>query len=395
MEVMNIYSQRIPRSLPRPSLPPTPPPPSIAHQSSQTTLSCPPFKSVSMQHRSQLKATASQTEVTSLPQRTESSTQTEARESKPAPSQVAASTSVSEAPRDKSTVGTRTGPVENEGRFEQKAAIEAERSKQELLQRLRVLDSQKTAPASNSLSPSPARTSVPPTTQPVNPKPHPVVAPQPPPAAEVAAQEQERKRLLLAKLMAIDEGGDPNHVRPAPQQNPRSSSHRISANKGSSSSLTSWPEVVENMHHGRPAHASEDDPFGSRSRLTGWRRSGGRRGENGVRERVVEGAEQQKTFLTEAAERRQPQEEKTEYKPSFGRRATRPTRVDSTPNHKPHPPPGELITSENYIPEASPSISRGGLLPRRPKADTAAMTSHDVMPGAVLSEPDDIEELVL
>ena len=383
VEVMNIYTQRIPRSLQRPSPPPTPALPSITHQSSQTTISCPPFKSVSMQHRSQMKTAASQTEVASLSHRTDSSTQTMAPEISPAAATNQPSMTIihTEAKGEKQTPQIeKTGVLHGVG--EKSTTFEAQRSKEELLQRLRMLDGQKTG---NPLSPSTVRTSAPPTSQPVNPTP-PAIPHSEPPPTEVDAHEQERKRLLLAKLMAIEEGGDPNHVKSVPQQNARgANSVGTPVNKGSSNvSLNSWPDVVENMHQGRPAHASEDDPFGSQSRLSGRRREGGRRGGSGVREEVTL---EQNTCLTQGDER------KTGYKPSFGRRATRPNYTDSTPNHKPHPPLGEA--SENFIPEASPSISRGGLLPRRPKADTTAMRSHDVMPGAVISEPDDIEELVL
>ena len=372
MEVMNIYTQRIPRSLPRASSPP-PPLPRVTHQSSQTTLSCPPFKSVSMQHRSQVKTATSQTDMgTGSPHRADSSTQTETKQAKPVVElptvhQVPMNTFSTESKREKATEKAGAG-----GGKDEKALMEAQRSKDELLQRLRELDGQKTAPASNPLSPATISSSVASKSRPANPTPPSV--PQPvvsePPPAELAAREQERKRLLLAKLMAIDEGGNPNNV---PQQSTRVANSLVTpANKGSSSSLNSWPEVVENMHQGRPAHASEDDPFGSRSRMSGRRR-----------ERGLEGGKEQ----TESGKGLQ-----TGYKPSFGRRANQ---TDSAPNNKPCPLPGAGIASDNYIPEAAPSISRGGLLPRRPKVDTTAMRSLDVMPGAVQSDPDDIEELVL
>ena len=91
--------------------------------------------------------------------------------------------------------------------------------------------------------------------------------------------------------MAIDEGGDPNKVKNAPQYTPRPpaeqrvpvpvSSHRISVNKSSTSSASSWPEVVENMHHGRPAHSSDGDPFGARSQLNSLKKTGGGRVRDG------------------------------------------------------------------------------------------------------------------
>ena len=383
MEVMNIYSQRIPRTVAKPHPPTPPPPPIVSHQSSQTTLSCPPFKSVSLHHRSQLRAASSQTEASSVV-KSDSYTQTRGDDT----------------PAD-NTVSMATTPHTERG-----GVVEGQRSKQDLLQRLRDLDGQKTAPASNPLSPPSVPTttvnpfstpSVPTTT--INPFPTPSPSskrpaskpqnPPPPavteskPAASTLAAEQERKRLLLAKLMAIDEGGNPNNIKTVVQQRPVGGA---SSNEVSRTSLTSWPEVVENMHQGRPAHSSEDDPFGSRVRLSGRGRGGGVRGG-----RVGE----QKVFLTEqsglSGREKVEEGEKESYKPSFGRRAAH---TDHTHQDQPHPPASEK--SYEPVSEATTPISRGGLLPRRPKADSAAvMRSDDVMPGAVISEPDDLEELVL
>jgi hypothetical protein len=203
--------------------------------------------------------------------------------------------------------------------------------------------------------------------------------------------------------MAIDQGSDPSHMKNSLQQSsPKptlpvaTSSQEVGAGKSSSSSLASWPEVVENMHQGRPAHASEDDPFGSRSQLASWRRTGGR-GEGGSRGRGLSGSEKtqgERIFMTEPSPaagqggERKEEGERGDYKPSFGRRATQNGHSSS---QNTLPPTAEKTVTERLVSAPSPSVSRG-LLPRRPKADNAVMRSHE---GAIISEPDDLEELVL
>ena len=149
------------------------------------------------------------------------------------------------------------------------------------------------------------------------------------------------------------------------------------------------------------------------------------------------GVRGQKTFMTEPSQskvtamwglsgngRVLPQSEEANggHKPSFGRRAAnaastaqgdggsgesksdaKPTGTDPPPPPpswlSAHPPEDKQLSGNSVLGGDSPSISagraRGGLLPRRPKAEAAVMRSHDVMPGAAVSEPDDLEELVL
>ena len=403
---MNIYTQRIPRTTVTKPLSPTPPP-SINHQSSQTTLSCSPFKAVSLQRRSQLKATSSQTEAVSPIPKTDSSTQTSNHGNQ---ATIATATTPSLDQTLDIPVSSVRGVREPEPTDEKEINStslqsndtqdieEAERSKQTLLQKLRELDVQTSAPSSKPLTSSP---SIGPTRQS-----HVTVSPPPTVATnlltnkpsmtqhDVAGEEHERKKLLLAKLMAIDEGSDPNQLKtvtphqtkPPPHQvEPRIqqvvSTNRISANKSSTSSTSSWSEVIDNMHHGRPAHASDEDPFGSRSRLNSLKKTKTKQGDGvSVREKI---------FITESSidtrqglpiQQAELEEDRDgdgdgdggDYKPSFGRRAQRP-----------HPTGPRLISSSSQ------------LLPWRPKADTTAMRSNDVMPGAIISDPDDLEELVL
>ena len=351
-----------------------------------------------MQNRSQLKTSSSQTEVVQPIAKSDSSTQTRG-EGLPLTSNTTMTDRAHERLFEVSTAHTE-GKAASESVCE--AEVVTQRSRQELLQKLRQLDSQKTAPASNPLAPPSVAMA---TINPLSPasvammgqavtrnteSQNVATSPGPSKSGENSSGEQERKRLLLAKLMAIDEGSNPNHIKITPPQRQSGSQRTLGLNRGSSSSLTSWPEVVENMHHGRPAHASEEDPFGSRARLSGWRRGGGGvgRGSSGVRVR-----EEQNVFVTEPVQRQteKPQDEGS-YKPLFGRRAAH---TDSAPQHKPHPPPIEGSGASEHSSGPTPSISRGGLLPRRPKADAAIMKSNDVMLGAVIAEPDDLEELVL
>ena len=448
--MLNIYTQRIPRTAAKP-LPPSPPPltATVTHQSSQTTLSCPPFKTVSMQHRSQLRVAASQTDVLPSVRSMDNATQTgstyltpEAHnaattglitESTNATSAAPVSlTSTTTAVNVKQTAAVST-PFENNEVQHSKPAnktgnsaivlenanadseedvIAKQTPKHTLLQRLRDLDGQKTAPGSSPMTPvqtSGTATTVASTQQP------PALSGVTPPVVkrselqeEADVRERERKQLLLAKLMAIDEGSDPNntlqssHEQPPPpvpklRGNGATNSHGIATNKSSSSSVSSWPEVVENMHQGRPAHASEDDPFGSRSRLKG--------GGGGGRGRRPEGVRGERTFITEGLScgPGSGEEGARDYKPSFGRRAPRPqesANSTTTPSQiDPHlwqPARESAEMSQRLILSPPGRDGPGGLTSQRPKSNAAAaMKSQDVMPGCVISEPDDLEELVL
>ena len=522
MDILNIYTQRLPRSTAKPppppplsipTEPPSPPPPPVANQASQTTLSCPPFKTVSLQHRSQLKAASSQTDLvrgTELGkvalQNPSISTQTTESETT-SPVVVVSETKAAAVPAGVAVVGQMKAKeknlpgrnvVENPQALESSGEqaqmpvhgdstqtggkIEADRSKQLLIQRLQELDSQNTAPGSDPVPPVQTGGSAT-TDSTATAQPHPLQNLAPSGATtctaeassvsqpETATRERERKQLLLAKLMAIDDGNDPNYANTTPKSSQNqpppvearvpgiSSEHGTSRNMetGSSSSISSWPEVVENMHQGRPAHASEDDPFGSKTRLSSLKKTATGKGKTagggavdtgaGVRGRGGLGGRGRHTFVTEHPEppgevlgggaRRGPGggggsgeskphpepvagEAGAGYKPSFGRRATNAIANTSRPSSESRTDPPSLLPGsagktihtdptsswqqsldqEGKQSPAHPAFGgdarRGGVLPQRPKApEPAAMKSYDVMPGAVVSEPDDLEELVL
>lgn len=435
MNVLNIYTQRIPRNPAKP-LPLSPQPltpvavPSVAHQASQTSLSCPPFKTVSMQHRSQLKAASSQTDMVKASHCMDTATQTP-HEKDSVPAAPADNTAVEQSP----TQNTAKIPPAVGGAMSSETAanhVQAQESKHVLIQKLRELDSQKSAPGCDPVAPVQTSgfatvvtttTTQPPPLQPI------VVSTALPldtnPPVSVAAQEQEKKQLLLAKLMAIDEGSDPNFVattpkssqkQPPPLETKPINSHTGSKITSSGSSITSWHEVIENMHHGKPAYASEDDPFGSRTRLNCTKKTlaKGKVAVEDVRGRRSTGVRGQATFMTETSEpissavedkwklgesRVQAGRDGSDYKPSFGRRATNAEPKPNVPRGQAedhtHLPRDTIATEHLVFGESAGMAGRGGLLPRRPKAEPAAMRSDDVMPGAIVSEPDDLEELVL
>ena len=64
---------------------------------------------------------------------------------------------------------------------------------------------------------------------------------------DLEKEERLKKEKLLAKLMAIDES-DKKTQENGSKENP------------------SWPDTVENLYNGRPAYATEDDPFGTKHR---------------------------------------------------------------------------------------------------------------------------------
>lgn len=442
MDVLNIYTQRIPRNPAKPLTPSPQPPtpvPSVAHQASQTSLSCPPFKTVSMQHRSPLKAAASQTDVVgSRPVHcVDSYTQT-LHESVPVvPVNTAASTTPAAVEVKVESSPAQTGgdivPTAAETTAVAENKVQAQQSKHMLIQKLRELDSQKVAPGSNpipSVQTNGTATVVTATTT----QPRPLqsigvaatLSPEVKPSTSqegVAAHEQERKQLLLAKLMAIDEGSDPNSVKMTPKSSQKqppletkpTNSHTASKITSSSSSITSWHEVIENMHQGKPAYASEDDPFGSRSRLSSTKKTlaKGRMAVEEVRGRRDTGLREQTTFMTETSEATHGVADRLRengdikpslvqagrggggsYKPSFGRRATN---AGLTPRALRDQTEGQTedTAGHSVFGEPPAAAGRGRLLPQRPKAEQTAMKSYDIMPGAIVSEPDDLEELVL
>ncbi len=573
MDVMNIYSQRIVKSMPQRATERQ----HLETSSSQTDISCPPFKSVSLQSKPAMRARGSQTELESpgrtieptlkgemlVPAGTQTDIEVDTKgagevcsqgrrddggTSSSGPDSTAAHVrmshelgrareqGVSEQVKQVEAVAM-TGPVARangvdtvdgqvpqgkdsslrEGRRAEKGEAGEERQKKvALLARLRALDSQKDPPGSQPItlprSTAQQTTNVtvaadrsppkaPPTT--TSPARKPDTKPPPPSQgpsgkAETDIEAQKRKKLLLAKLMAIDEGSDPTRVivkpstsqfsQPSQKHGPRlAASESITSANRSNTSLQSWPDTIENMHKGKPAFSTEEDPFGkqlSRASLAG---ATSRKGSGSVRK--DEGGQ---TFLTdgglgEGPPRRSrpsrrppggsigtlastgpglaggdigalantgpglggqmddtkgevpsvPRENDASYKPSFGRRAQpKPPRNDSPifgsldqdrgskdalrrrdaaggRAERDYPWENRVKVDSNPIGQTSlhkadeqASSSRHvlGGLQSRTKLDTKspllplrakAEPGFEMMPGAITSEPDDIEELIL
>ena len=523
MDIMNIYTQRI-RNAGKTQLNASPlvdtsdavEVPAINNQASQTALSCPPSKDVCLHEKSELKMASSQTEsvgkdVSEVAKCVNVSTQTKELSLLPLAKTGAATAAKAEKGKSKvpSQVAHTQNPkctpssvqqpqdlAESSGNGRE---IDAEKSKQKLIQKLRELDSQKAAPGSKPVPNVKSSGSLPSNVTSASqafPTQHVHISGVPANmdakllpntatnsnylqqsnAADNTLQQnavaQEKKQLLLAKLMAIDEGSDPSHMsssaRGAQKQpstgstndssssstmkQPSAESKTVGEDKnkvGSSlSSLGSWPEVVENMHHGRPAHARESDPFGSKfhqSRKTlGKGKSGpsssGEKGNFGTRlrssetnehqsdgnklrsqEQVAGSSSVQKVDMkrdSSSTNLRQTQREMASFgyttsnsnvsvshsrsggtaelfsSPSSEIRKT--TRFDHFPSWQAHDQPQmQPVFGEGSA--IAPTLSENSLLPRRMKAKPAAVTGHDVMPGAIsyVSEPDDLEEIVL
>ena len=120
-----------------------------------------------MQHRAQLKASSSQTETLAPVHKTDSATQTSHTSSREEDETPTTDSTGAGSSSDQATVARVKGQLEaggigassgeagaskSEG---QEGSVEAERSKQTLLQRLRELDGQKSAPGSKPLEPHP------------------------------------------------------------------------------------------------------------------------------------------------------------------------------------------------------------------------------------------------
>ncbi len=542
MDVMNIYSQRMPRNVP---LRTTAAKCQVESATSQTDISCPPFKSVSLQSKPAMKARGSQTELDSpvrgrqprsrlvaAETQTDSDTDVDSERKRVADDQLSSDvTARTRQSREhgqtqehrlpeqvkptvlvaETTAATESGGTDAEdGHLPQGKGIslsqrtresrlreDEERQKKEvLLARLRALDSQKDPPGSQPIA-MPRSTAEQTATAAIShstptaqstvtnsrPGEKPLEGggrkPESKPSqthgtkTESDSEAQRRKKLLLAKLMAIDEGNDPSKVavkpskeevtRPPQKHDARTASTggaAASANR-SNTSLQSWPDTVDNMHRGKPAYSTEDDPLGkqfSRTSLTGpppRKRSGSVRKEDGGLTFLTEGSLGEGTSERTRVGRRPrvgdiggllgagvgpsagPVDEKAaptaqgnndaSHRPLLGRRTqpkspqnapifgdvglqgeSRPkdtaSRQESTSTGKDYPweirvqtnsnssGPGTLGAAPRH---ASPSTrrdhSKHPLLPLRPKADQG----FELMPGAIVSEPDDLEELVL
>lgn len=220
---------------------------------------------------------------------------------------------------------------------------------------------------------------------------------------------QQNKEKLMAKLMAADK-----------EATGRAEQSTSTLSKASSrASLQSWPDTIQNMHTGKPAYATETDPFGSKH----------------VAAQATRNSSEVKTGS---------QSDPKEYKPMHGRRAAntdKPRLLTGdlktiSENHPGSNPLSGLNIKPNSDDEAYPwevpinvqtkeleivgkgretrkatnqvnattasmrTVGAGaGLLPLRPKQTGTSTTSYGMMqPGSLagpVTEPDDLEEVVL
>lgn len=301
MDVLNIYTQRLGKNAP-PRLSTRIQAPITDSVESQTVLSCPPSKNVSLQTKPGVKSSGSQTDLP-LPKPpvsvTATSTQTDIVASPrnesleasntpqtlpqppaPKPVSVGGSNVPIDGPKLKGTP-PKASTIGGEKPQESLQRQVEEQKKMELIATLKAMDAQKDPPASQPVTSVAVKSTAQPTAnvtvggdrlgEKVT-KQAAHSSTQPAASAKVgdsnAEEEAKRKKLLLAKLMAIDEGSDPSKVtmskmdvskaaRPSPK-------HSASGHK-STTSIQSWPETVENMYNGKPAFATDEDPFGSRN----------------------------------------------------------------------------------------------------------------------------------
>ena len=516
MDVMNIYSQRIGKNAPQHV------PAKLHHapvttetSESQTNISCPPFKTVSLQTKPHLKTSASQTDTRQptsptigrlVPTGTQTDTsrdpmreskgvaslnKTAAAKSATIPQQTSPVRTVQYEEKLTSTLGGSPFAVTGAKEGENKKVEDEERQKKDaLLARLRAIDGQKGPPNSEqvpssggvtkSVAEPTASIAVGGSDHPSSPlsgvggrsklggsssKP-PLLEQQLEPSItrQADSEQQKKKQLLLAKLMAIDDRSRTEQESSSPQKPVLKMAAETVKNN---SSLN--PDIVENMHNGKPAFATADDPFGSRHSLAKKHSGAVKKGKDPVfiTEKEAEIASQKVKFgrrqehelghkfssedLT--SRRRDPQavskpQAPGAYQPSFGRRATNapnatndslfgrlefgsePAAISSreashpssgpftvdTQTKQTHDYPWETrvnITpkalnsganmfsatngksSDNYSAGFS-SVESASKKPTgialRPKA---GINGFDAMPGAIITEPDDLEELVL
>ena len=300
MDVLNIYTQRLGKNMP-PRIATRTQAPVTDSVASQTTMSCPPSKNVLLQTKPGLKTSGSQTDLP-LPEPpvsvTAASTQTDmaaspkvekkevshpppalAPQVQPVPKPVAALGGGSTVPVDGPKVRSmppNAGAEEPQESIQQKVE---EQKKMDLIATLKAMDAQKDPPASQPVPSVAVKSTAQPTAnvtvggeRVIEKTTKQAANSQQPTASQKtgegdAEEEAKKKKLLLAKLMAIDDGSDPSKVtmskmdvskgsRPSPK-------HSAGGHK-STTSIQSWPETVENMYNGKPAFAKDDDPFGSR-----------------------------------------------------------------------------------------------------------------------------------
>lgn len=311
MDVLNIYSQRLGKNMP-PRLATRLQAPETDTCASQTELTCPPSKSVSLQTKLGLKTSASQTDFPSPkppPVKTASlvvaATQTDIvaspkndnfqvlnaplaggsgpqQQQQPISKSVEVETAV-KAPSDGPKLMAQSPPVPKPspmqvsgGTSGEKATELEEQKKRELLVTLKAMDAQKDPPASQPITSTAIKSTAQPTSNVLVGGERPPVgkltklSTQPPTTSQPVKidndEEAKKKKLLLAKLMAIDEGNNPNKVTMSKMDVNKAQppTKHPTSGRQSTTSIQSWPETVENMYQGKPAFATEDDPFGSR-----------------------------------------------------------------------------------------------------------------------------------
>lgn len=300
MDVLNIYTQRLGKNIP-PRISTRLQAPMTESIASQTDLSCPPTKNVSLQTKMRLKSSASQTECFQPPKSPVSvataTTQTDIvdspkndnlkvsnapQASRSGPQQPVIDMAL-EDERSGNDVTPTGGPKSRTETppepsvvlsGEDKMDVE-EQKKRELLATLKAMDAQRGPPASQPIAFSTVKSMAQPTSNVTVGAERPAVTgkmtkppvqPHPEGVRESDKEEAKKKKLLLAKLMAIDDGNDPNKVTMSKMDISKahpSPKHSANGHK-STTSIQSWPETVENMYHGKPAFAADGDPFGTR-----------------------------------------------------------------------------------------------------------------------------------
>lgn len=429
MDVMNIYSQRMGRStLNNSTLTDV-----VEDKFSQTDLSCPPRKNVSLQTKKTIQSSSSQTHVSPTPTHETRTTQTDSPPVavQPLPTQLPQALSTQALPSPPATVDPPPA-VTSPGSTKQDIATKSSPPPQQqpivpneetqrkniLLSKLRELDSKKEPPASQPATTVSLQTAAAENTgikhldsgtEPATQLKSNEKLPAGPTPQE---REAEKKKLLLAKLMAIDKSSDPKGAPGKSETNIKPV--RTYSGQSSSSSIQSWQaDTTDNLHRGKPAFFSEDDPFGKQKKLSGKRTSTG----------SLVKSESKLSNKNATADG---------YKPAFGRRArggeTTPSNSDRTTTNsifgdsekatkpifnerrkeslgvfetesssgaKDYPWEKRIsLKKDNSLHNQSMVFgpaSNSSLLPLRPKADTNRV---DMIPD-IMAEPDDIEEIVL
>ena len=187
----------------------------------------------------------------------------------------------------------------------------------------------------------------------------------------------------------------------------------VSSKTSSSSSIQSWPDPIQNMHTGKPAYATENDPFGSkhaayRSSIKrssvesrGYKPLHGRRAGNSLftKDEPEESLSGELEIISEnhpgskspSNLNFKPRQESESYpwEVSIDVQGREPDAITKTRDlggrHK-KATRGESTNSSDKRP----------LLPLRPKRTSFEMAMGESMPGSIgVQEPDDLEEVIL